>query len=80
MQRLIDNTFNSQSKATIGVQLATKTITIDGVRIKNHIWDTAGQQKYQAVTKTFFRGANGIIIVYDLTKAETFENVNKWMN
>jgi small GTP-binding protein len=80
MLRLIDEKFNALSKATIGVELATKTIVIDDVRIKSHIWDTAGQEKYQAVTKTFFRGANGIIIVYDLTKSSTFDNVGKWMS
>jgi small GTP-binding protein len=80
MLRLIDNKYNGTSKATIGVELATKTIKIDDVRIKSHIWDTAGQEKYQAVTKTFFRGANGIIIVYDLTKLSTFESVGKWLS
>jgi Ras-related protein Rab-11A len=61
------------------VEFATKTKTIDGVIIKNQIWDTAGQEKYRAITNAYYRGAHGVVIVYDLTKSPTFEHITQWL-
>ena len=66
------------SKPTIGVEFATKTQIVDNKTIKNQIWDTAGQERFRAITNAYYRGAVGAIIVYDLTKARTFENIQKW--
>lgn len=67
------------SKPTIGVEFATKTNTIDNKIIKNQIWDTAGQERFRAITNAYYRGAQGAIVVYDLTKQRTFENILKWL-
>ena len=52
---------------------------MDGKRIKAQIWDTAGQERYRAITSAYYRGAVGAMIIYDITKSQTFENVEKWM-
>lgn len=79
LSRFVDNTFNMDSKPTIGVEFATKTTTIDGKSIKNQIWDTAGQERFRAITNAYYRGAVGAIIAFDLTKSKSFENVQKWL-
>ena len=67
------------TKPTIGVDFASKSITYKGVSIYGHIWDTAGQEKFQAVSSSLYRGALGAIIVYDITNRNSFENVTKWL-
>lgn len=52
---------------------------MDGKKIKAQIWDTAGQERYRAITSAYYRGAVGAMIIYDITKSQTFENVEKWM-
>lgn len=79
LSRFVDNTFNMDSKPTIGVEFATKTTVIEGKSIKNQIWDTAGQERFRAITNAYYRGAVGAIIAFDLTKSKTFENVQKWL-
>ena len=73
------NEFNEKSKATIGVEFATKTENVNGHVVKLQIWDTAGQERFRSLTSLYYRGASGVIIVYDITKYITFENVNEWM-
>jgi len=79
LSRFTRNEFNLESKATIGVEFAQKTVTIDGKHIKAQIWDTAGQERYRAITSAYYRGAVGAMLVYDICKANTFENVEKWL-
>eukprot|EP01098_Paradermamoeba_levis_P013284 TRINITY_DN6024_c0_g1_i1.p1 TRINITY_DN6024_c0_g1~~TRINITY_DN6024_c0_g1_i1.p1 ORF type:complete len:227 (-),score=52.14 TRINITY_DN6024_c0_g1_i1:106-786(-) len=79
LTRFTRNEFNIDSKTTIGVEFATRTITHAGKSIKAQIWDTAGQERYRAITSAYYRGALGAIIVYDVTKQPTFESVEKWM-
>ncbi|CAD8102204.1 unnamed protein product [Paramecium sonneborni] len=65
---------------TIGIEFATKTVTLqDGGKIQVSIWDTAGQERYRAITTNHFRGASGALLVYDITKEKTFENLTRWM-
>ncbi len=65
---------------TIGVEFATKTVTLkDGGKIKAQIWDTAGQEKYRAITSAHYRKAVGALLVYDITKEKTFESLEKWL-
>ena len=78
LSRFVDGTFTMDSKPTIGVEFATKTLTIDNKTVKNQIWDTAGQERFRAITNAYYRGAVGAIIVYDLTKSKTFQNIQKW--
>ena len=79
LSRFTRNEFNLESKSTIGVEFATRTVTIDGKTIKAQIWDTAGQERYRAITSAYYRGAVGALVVYDVTKEASFENVAKWL-
>ncbi|ODV71728.1 Rab family GTPase YPT31 [Cyberlindnera jadinii NRRL Y-1542] len=79
LSRFTRNGFNLDSKSTIGVEFATKTLEVDGKKLKAQIWDTAGQERYRAITSAYYRGAMGALIVYDITKPETYENVSKWL-
>jgi len=79
LSRFTRNEFNLESKSTIGVEFATRSVTIEGKTIKAQIWDTAGQERYRAITSAYYRGAVGALVVYDITKEATFENVQKWL-
>lgn len=77
--RFTRNEFNIESKSTIGVEFATRTVTVDGKTIKAQIWDTAGQERYRAITSAYYRGAVGALLMYDITKSETYEHVSRWL-
>ncbi|XP_051125612.1 ras-related protein YPT3 [Andrographis paniculata] len=79
LSRFTKNEFNLESKSTIGVEFATRSLTIDGKVIKAQIWDTAGQERYRAITSAYYRGAVGALLVYDVTRRATFENVLRWL-
>uniref|UniRef100_A0ACD5WDQ3 Uncharacterized protein n=1 Tax=Avena sativa TaxID=4498 RepID=A0ACD5WDQ3_AVESA len=79
LSRFTKNTFSLDSKSTIGVEFATRTTQVEGKTIKAQIWDTAGQERYRAITSAYYRGAVGALLVYDVTKATTFENVKRWL-
>lgn len=79
LSRFTRNEFNLESKSTIGVEFATKSIQIDGKTTKAQIWDTAGQERYRAITSAYYRGAVGALLVYDISKRGTFENVERWL-
>lgn len=80
LTRFINNEFNMESKATVGVELSTKAYKIKDKVVKVHLWDTAGQERYKSVTAAYYKGAKGAMIVYDVTRPETFNNVDKWFN
>lgn len=79
LSRFTRNEFDLESKSTIGVEFATRSIVVDGKVIKAQVWDTAGQERYRAITSAYYRGAVGAILVYDLSKQKTFENVGRWL-
>ncbi|ESO05242.1 hypothetical protein HELRODRAFT_185511 [Helobdella robusta] len=79
LSRFTRNEFNLESKSTIGVEFATRSIMVDNKRIKAQIWDTAGQERYRAITSAYYRGAVGALVVYDIAKHMTFENVERWL-
>mmetsp|Transcript_7169 Transcript_7169/g.10664 ORF Transcript_7169/g.10664 Transcript_7169/m.10664 type:complete len:216 (+) Transcript_7169:195-842(+) len=79
LSRFTRNEFNLESKSTIGVEFATKSINVDGKVVKAQIWDTAGQERYRAITSAYYRGAVGALLVYDISKHVTFENVERWL-
>lgn len=79
LSRFTRNEFNLESKTTIGVEFATKSIQTEGKTIKAQIWDTAGQERYRAITSAYYRGAVGALLVYDISKHGTFENVERWL-
>lgn len=77
--RYTDKKFSDAFMTTIGVDFKTKYLTIDGEEIKLQIWDTAGQEKFRAITKAYYRGANGILVVFDLTRPDTFLQTSMWI-
>lgn len=79
LSRFTRNEFNLESKSTIGVEFATRSISVDNKTIKAQIWDTAGQERYRAITSAYYRGAVGALLVYDIAKQQSFENVTRWL-
>ncbi|KAF6158686.1 hypothetical protein GIB67_040200 [Kingdonia uniflora] len=79
LARFARNEFSLDSKATIGVEFQTRTLAIDHKTIKAQIWDTAGQERYRAVTSAYYRGAVGALLVYDITKRQSFDHVARWL-
>ncbi|KAL4310237.1 hypothetical protein GQ457_01G004170 [Hibiscus cannabinus] len=79
LSRFARNEFNLESKSTIGVEFATRSIRVDDKVVKAQIWDTAGQERYRAITSAYYRGAVGALLVYDVTRHITFENVERWL-
>ncbi|PSS01829.1 Ras-related protein like [Actinidia chinensis var. chinensis] len=79
LARFARNEFSLDSKATIGVEFQTKTLAIDHKTVKAQIWDTAGQERYRAVTSAYYRGAVGAMLVYDMTKRQSFDHMARWL-
>ena len=79
INRFASDKFDSNSKATIGVEFVYKTLKINKEVIKVEVWDTAGEERYKAITSTYYKGAKGAIIVYDITNEDSFNNVESWM-
>eukprot|EP00042_Codosiga_hollandica_P023889 m.97313 g.97313 ORF g.97313 m.97313 type:complete len:213 (-) comp51354_c0_seq2:237-875(-) len=79
LSRFTRNEFNLESKSTIGVEFATRSIQVENKTVKAQIWDTAGQERYRAITSAYYRGAVGALLVYDITKHLTYENVQRWL-
>ncbi|CAA0812712.1 Ras-related protein RABA4d [Striga hermonthica] len=79
LARFARNEFSLESKATIGVEFQTKTLVIDQKTVKAQIWDTAGQERYRAVTSAYYRGAVGAMLVYDMTKRQSFDHMARWL-
>jgi len=76
--RYTKDIFNSSYLATIGLENFTKDEIINGKTVRIKIWDTAGQEKFQSLTKSFFRNAEGIMIVFDVTNSETYDHIIYW--
>jgi len=79
LSRFTKNEFNLDSKSTIGVEFATRSIQVDNKTVKAQIWDTAGQERYRAITAAYYRGAVGALIVYDISKHGSYANVARWL-
>lgn len=77
--RFADDTYSEKYISTIGVDFKIKTIEMNGKTIKLQIWDTAGQERFRNIISSYYRGAHGIIIVYDVQKSESFNNVSMWL-
>lgn len=76
--RFIDDVYTGDYATTIGVDFKTRTTTIDDTRVKLQIWDTAGHERFRAITSGYYRGAHGVVIVYDVASRSSFENVRYW--
>ena len=80
LTRYADNTFQENQMATLGVDYKLKNVKMeDGNIVKLQIWDTAGQDRFHSLTRNYFKGAHGIILLYDITTQSSFDNVSKWI-
>eukprot|EP01132_Coremiostelium_polycephalum_P005404 gene5404-6741_t len=77
--RFADNRFTDSYISTIGVDFCIRTIELDGKKIKLQIWDTAGQERFKTITTSYYRGAHGLIIVYDITNMDSFNSIKRWL-
>lgn len=79
LNRFLENRFDENPEITQGVEALSKTLNVEGVSVKLKIWDTAGQERMGFLTSSYYRGAHGILVVFDLTEHETFENIGNWI-
>ncbi|KAG5519294.1 hypothetical protein PMAC_001919 [Pneumocystis sp. 'macacae'] len=77
--RFADDTYTESYISTIGVDFKIRTIELNGKTVKLQIWDTAGQERFRTITSSYYRGAHGIIVVYDVTDQDTFNNIKQWL-
>jgi Ras-related protein Rab-2A len=78
--RFTEDRFKEQHNVTIGVEFGSRAIKVDGQNIKLQIWDTAGQESFRSITRSFYRKADGVILMYDITARHTFENCSDWLD
>ena len=79
LSKYLQNEFNPDSKATVGVEFGSKTFNINDNVIKAQIWDTAGTEKYRSITNAYYKGAKGAFVVYDISRKASFNNIDKWL-
>ena len=79
MIRFTDDTWSDSYVTTIGVDFKIKTLDVEGKSVKLQIWDTAGQERFRNIISSYYRGAQGIMLVYDITDLESFQNLNSWL-
>ena len=80
LKRYIDDTFQDVYLSTIGFDYKYKCITLkEGKNIKLQIWDTAGQERFRTIAKSYYKGAHGIILMYDVTDQKSFDSIKKWL-
>lgn len=78
--RFTRDEFNLESRSTIGVEFASRSVTLEDNKVaKAQIWDTAGQERYRAITSAYYRGALGALLCFDLTKRTSFESIERWL-
>jgi Ras-related protein Rab-8A len=77
--RFSEDAFNNTFISTIGIDFKIRVVDLDGKRVKLQIWDTAGQERFRTITTAYYRGAMGILLVYDITSERSFENIKNWM-
>lgn len=78
--RFTDDSFDEHIQSTIGVDFKVKHLEVEGKRVKLTIWDTAGQERFRTLTSSYYRGAHGCVLVYDVTRMDSFENLQQWLN
>ena len=79
VQKFIDNSFSKSTVSTIGVDLQSKIIDINGKKVKYLIWDTAGEDRMKTMTYSYYRGCHVILVVFDVTERKSFQNVTTWV-
>uniref|UniRef100_A0A8C0QQ20 Calcium release activated channel regulator 2A n=1 Tax=Chelonoidis abingdonii TaxID=106734 RepID=A0A8C0QQ20_CHEAB len=79
LRRFCEGRFSPDTSATVGIDYSVKTVTVDNSQVALQLWDTAGQERYRSITKQFFRKADGVIVMYDITAKDTFTAVKQWL-
>lgn len=79
LHQFIEKKFKDDSNHTIGVEFGSKIINVGGKYVKLQIWDTAGQERFRTITTAYYRGAMGIMLVYDITNEKSFDNIRNWI-
>mmetsp|Transcript_6070 Transcript_6070/g.8866 ORF Transcript_6070/g.8866 Transcript_6070/m.8866 type:complete len:207 (+) Transcript_6070:62-682(+) len=77
--RFTDDSFDDHIQSTIGVDFKVKHMEVNDKRVKITVWDTAGQERFRTLTSSYYRGAQGVIMVYDVTRRDSFENLDQWL-
>jgi small GTP-binding protein len=77
--KFTDDVFSENYMTTIGIDFKTKNLELDKKTVKLQIWDTAGQERFRTITQAYYRGAQGILIVYDITDRQSFDDVERWI-
>ena len=77
--RFVENVWDDSFVPTIGVDFKLKTLEVNGKKVKLQIWDTAGQERFKNITSSYYRGGNGVLVVYDITERESFDNLTSWL-
>ena len=81
IKRYIDGTFQDAYLSTIGFDYKNKTVTLkSGKKVKIQIWDTAGQERFRTLVKSYYKGAHGVVLIYDVTSKSTFDGIKKWIS
>ena len=81
LNRFLHNKFDSNTKETVGVEFGSRNFLMGKKQdiVKAQIWDTAGQERYRSVTKAYYKGGKGVLLVYDITRRSTFDNIDNWL-
>jgi Ras-related protein Rab-11A len=79
LSRYTRDEFYMESKSTVGVEFGNKKVCIENTFIKAQIWDTAGQERYRSITNSYYKGAKGCLVVFDITRKDTFYSVDRWI-
>jgi Ras-related protein Rab-1A len=77
--RFVDDIWEENFVPTIGVDFKLKTLDVNGKKVKLQIWDTAGQERFKNITASYYRGGNGVLVVYDITDRDSFTNLTSWL-
>ena len=79
--RYCENSFQESHLATIGLDFRLKTITLENNRkIRIQIWDTAGEDRFRSITRNYYKGAHGIVLIYDVTDQQSFQHIKDWVD
>jgi small GTP-binding protein len=80
MLKFTEDVFKGSLMSTVGLDFKIKTIIVDGKRVKLQIWDSAGQERFRNITKAYYRGAHAVVLVYDITQQESYDNITYWLS
>jgi Ras-related protein Rab-11A len=80
LSQFVRQNFSANAKTTIGVECATKSFEVNGQIVKAQLWDTAGQERFRAIVSTYYHGAHGVLVLYDITNSSSFGQIQRWLS